>query len=209
MKSYYISNRHSFVEYSKEEEAKKAQKEMNGTKIQDCSCRIRLVNRYSRIYYNKRKVGLIPFIIMIKQDPLIEEINKKYEKNENIELENNNSSSSNTYNTRSRSRSRSQSPLKNNHTKHKEIDNGEKEKETLNDLSIINNSESHSSNHIKYFCVFMVDLFIFPTINTQFQTYGEVLNIEYFKNKNDENKWYDHNFFFFFEKKKKKKKKKK
>jgi len=74
----------------------------------------------------------------------------------------------------------------NENKKEKEIE-VDKEKE---DSDIIPTEEFKKGNGtMKYFCLPMVDLIIFPSINGQFEDYGEVASFNYFKNKKDDNKW--------------------
>eukprot|EP00833_Pecoramyces_ruminatium_P004578 jgi/Orpsp1_1/1178610/evm.model.c7180000066036.2 len=115
----------------------------------------------------------------------------KYNKRKSIESESNNFNGDNSNDKNSNNRSRSQSPIKNS-VKRKDPDSEivNEENDSIENKLLNSEEPNASQSHIiKFFCVIMVDLIIFPSINAQFQSYGEILNFEYFKSEKDENKW--------------------
>ena len=163
-------NSHIFIEYATEEEAKLAVDKLSRKKINNEVCKMRIIDRYSRIYYMKKKYNFVSFLVNAE----------KYDRINQEVLDIANNTKIRHYRLKDSGNEHSIGRLDMEHSPSIDLVN-DKEKKAKDDNS--------DPSLMKYFCLPMVDLISFPSIDVQFEGYGETSNFNYFKNKNDDTKW--------------------
>jgi len=182
------------IEYSNEDEAEKAANVMKGTSFYGKNCNARVINRYTRIYFNKKKYNFISFLNI---NELYNEVHGEFIKKNlsNTTTQNNNDKAEDTTPTSETSttldvpesdpvtdfpnyNSDTDNVKYNNKHKQNEIEKEEQEQEQEFEEE---EEEDDDNDLVRYICLPSVDLVVFPHIDKQFKHYGEISLFNYFQ----------------------------